>query len=173
MLTVDTITGIRQTLADIKAHNHPGEGHGPDLYCLNLKAWLGDNVPALLAEINHQRHQLDDIAQAERAAADAEAARLDPRPPLASHLDANPDDLVPGRRFRRTTDPAPQHQLTFTLPCHPQQRIRVPTGEADLISQCRTCHSRYHTIVFDEGDGGYGAWLTFDPQPAVLSRAVR
>jgi len=49
------LTAYRQALADIAAHDH---GSLADLHCLNVKAWLGDQVPALLAEIDARRAEL-------------------------------------------------------------------------------------------------------------------
>ena len=49
------LTPYKQALADIKGHKHPETGQGGDLYCLNLKAWLGDQAPALIAEVEQLR----------------------------------------------------------------------------------------------------------------------
>jgi hypothetical protein len=173
LLPVATYQAIREALTAIRNHDHPPDGNGPDLHCHDLHAWLGGFVPTLFEEIETLRRRIDQDARAEADRAAQEAALLDARAPLPAHRDAGTGDLVPGRQFRRHTEPTSRGRIRFTLPCHPRQQVLVDACEARLACMCATCRIRFQTTVVDELDGGFGVVLVVDPEPTKMSRPAR
>ncbi|GAA2798952.1 hypothetical protein [Saccharopolyspora taberi] len=83
----------------------------------------------------------------------------------------DPNQLVPGTRIRRYTDPAPRSQLDAEMPCC-DRTARLP-GDAvqdQHLVMCTPCGQLYEVEVIDELDGGYGAVFTVRPEHPVLAR---
>ena len=58
------------TVVDCRDHEHPDEGSGPDLYCLNLMSFMGDRMAAVLRRIADEQSEV--FKERQRATALAE-----------------------------------------------------------------------------------------------------
>lgn len=61
---------LADTVVDFRNHDHPAEGAGPDLYCLNLTSFMGDRMAAVLRRVADEQSEV--FKERQRATALAE-----------------------------------------------------------------------------------------------------
>jgi hypothetical protein len=63
------ILRIKDALADIEKHDH-ATAPVSDIYCLNVKARLGDQMPAVLRILTEAQREIDALRERESSLAD-------------------------------------------------------------------------------------------------------
>lgn len=81
------------TVVEQREHQHPTEGQGPDLHCLNLTSFMGDRMGAVLrrvadeqSEVFKERQRATALAEEFEREADAIMAERDRYHEVADHL---------------------------------------------------------------------------------------
>lgn len=69
---------VQDTLREIAEHDHANAPLS-DIHCLNLKAWLGDQMPAVLDLLREAQVEVDRLRERETALADHALALIDER----------------------------------------------------------------------------------------------
>lgn len=61
---------LAEAVVDQRDHQHPADGQGPDLYCLNLTSFMGDRMGAVLRRVADEQSEV--FKERQRATALAE-----------------------------------------------------------------------------------------------------
>ncbi|MET9303221.1 hypothetical protein ABZX66_28260 [Micromonospora aurantiaca] len=68
---------LRETLGERLAHEHPREGQGPDLFCLNLTSYMGERMGPVLRRLADEQAETKAWKDRHTALADEFAAEAD------------------------------------------------------------------------------------------------